>query len=128
MEHDNVRSPFCLRLTRGERLRLEQDAGDIPLSAYVRSRLFSGSVEARRRQRYCGKHPVKDRQALGQLLAGLGQSRMANNLNQLARAANSGSLPVCPEVEQAIHQAYAHIVWMRRTLIEALALQREDNL
>ncbi|MEJ2681299.1 MAG: plasmid mobilization relaxosome protein MobC [Gammaproteobacteria bacterium] len=40
------------------------------------------------------KRPIKDIKALSQVLAELGQSRIANNLNQLAKASNTGSLPV----------------------------------
>jgi hypothetical protein len=123
MEKAKFHSPLCLRLTPEERLRLEQDAGDMTLSAYVRLRLFAPENIHQRRW---GKRPVKDRQELGRLLAGIGQSRIANNLNQLARAVNSGSLPVCPETEQAIYQAYEHVVWMRQTIIKALALQPEE--
>ena len=32
--------PFSLRLTVEERSRLDQDAGNVPLGAYIRSRLF----------------------------------------------------------------------------------------
>ncbi|MGF1623944.1 MAG: plasmid mobilization relaxosome protein MobC [Alphaproteobacteria bacterium] len=41
------------------------------------------------------------------MLGELGRSRIANNLNQLARAANSGSLPVTPETVQAKREGLA---------------------
>lgn len=67
--------PFSLRLTFEERGRLEKDAGNMPLGAYIRSRLFDKPASDRRPRRY--KRPVKDDQALGQLLgvAGQGQNR-----------------------------------------------------
>ena len=40
---------------------------------------------------------------LAKLLGVLGKSRIANNINQLAKAANSGSLPVNEEVLQSIN-------------------------
>ena len=48
---------------------------------------------------------------------------MANNLNQLAKAANVGSLPVSDEVESDIRRACAEIFDMRRLLLTALGLQ-----
>jgi hypothetical protein len=69
-----------------------------------------------------GKHPVKDHEALGRLLAELGRSRIANNLNQLARAANSGSLPVTPEVEADLIEACEEVAALRGELIKALGL------
>lgn len=88
--------PFSLRLTFEERAALEKAAAGMPLGAYIRSRLFDGRIPQRRTR---GKFPVKDHAALGQVLGQLGKSRPANNLNQLARAANTGSLPVTPDTE-----------------------------
>ena len=50
----------------------------------------------------------------------LGQSRLANNMNQLAKAANSGSLPVTPETEEALLNAVREVAYMRTLLIQAL--------
>ena len=44
------------------------------------------------------------------------------NLNQLAKAVNSGSLPVTPATETAIHEAAQDVMEMRRMLIDALGL------
>lgn len=93
-------SPFSLRLTFEERTRLEQEVGAMPLGAYIRSRLFSESAPPARRRR--GKQPVKDHQALAKMLGLLGQFRLASNLNQLAKAANTGSLPVNPDTEASL--------------------------
>lgn len=45
----NRPAPFSLRLTHEERSRLEYDAGDQPIGAYIRSKLFD---DAQPRQRY----------------------------------------------------------------------------
>ena len=117
-------SPFCLRLSMEERARLEYDAGDMPLGAYARSRLFADPTPRKRRMR----RPIKDHKILAQLLTKLGASRIANNLNQLARAANSGSLLLMPEIEADLKQALSDIAWMRKTLIKGLGLyQNEDE-
>ena len=112
--------PFSLRLTREERQRLEEQAAGMSLAAFVRARLF-GKDEAPRQT--CGKTPVKDHRALAQLLGTLGQSRMAQSLGQLARAAQSGSLPMTPETEVALCAAYREVVAMKRLLMTALGIR-----
>lgn len=112
-------APFSLRLTFEQRAQLERDAGNMSLSAYIQSRLFDPvNLPPRRRS----KRPVKDHQALAQLIGLLGKSHLASNLNQLARAANSGSLAVTPDAEVALMMAAAEVQEIRRILIEALNL------
>jgi len=112
-------TPFSLRLTFDERATLERAAGDWPLGKYIRFRLLNGE-EAPRKVRKRTRKPLKDERALGQLLAELGKSRVANNLNQLARAANTGSLPVTPDTERALRKACAAVQEMRILLMQAL--------
>jgi hypothetical protein len=113
-------APFSLRLTFEQRARLEAEAVGMSLSAYVLSRLFDPDNPPPRRR---GKHPVKDHQALAQVLGLLGQSRLSSNLNQLARSANTGSLPVTPDTEAALQSAATDVQEIRRLLIEALNLE-----
>lgn len=108
--------PFSLRLTAEERQFLEQAAGDMPLGAYIRAQLFQGDESPRRARRA----PVKDHEALGHVLGRLGNARIANNLNQLAKAANMGALPVTDETEEAIQDACRAIQEMRVVLMMAL--------
>jgi len=112
--------PFSLRLTFEQRTRLEQEAGTMGLGAYIRSQLFGADEGAGRRTRT--RYPVKDEQALARVLGELGQSRIANNLNQLAKAANIGSLEVTLETETELQEACAAIQAIRRDLIAALGL------
>ena len=69
-------TPFSLRLSFEERARLELDAGDLPLGAYIRSSLFSDPTPRKRRM----KRPIKDYKILAELLTKLGSSRISNNL------------------------------------------------
>jgi hypothetical protein len=116
--------PFSLRFTFEERAQLERDSAGMSLGAYIRSRIFDENLPKRRTR---GKHPVKDHKELGKLLGELGRSKIANNLNQLAKAANSGSLEVSPDTEQAIQEGCSEINWMRHTLISALGLGPEND-
>ena len=115
-------APFSVRLTFDERRRLEVLAAGMPLGAYIRARLLEGTARPRRTR---GRFPVKDHAALARLLAGLGASRLASNLNQLARAAHAGALPVSPAVEAALRDACRDIAAMKALLIAALGLRQE---
>ena len=116
-------SPFCLRLTGEERSRLETLAGTRPLGAYIRSRVFGESAAPRRATR----RPSADQKQLALLLAGLGQSRLASNLNQIAKAANTGTLDASPELRAELHSACNEIRTMREILIAALGIKPEDG-
>lgn len=111
-------TPFSLRLTFEERAALEAQAGAMPLGAYIRSRLLGGTAAPRKARR----RPVKDDEALARVLGALGNARLANNLNQLARAANAGALPVTPETMQALIAACRDVQGMRADLMKALGL------
>ncbi|MFK7875878.1 MAG: plasmid mobilization relaxosome protein MobC [Paracoccaceae bacterium] len=51
----------------------------------------------------------------------LGNLRLANNLNQLAKAANMGALPLSPEVEQELMATCAAVIAIRAELMKALS-------
>lgn len=110
--------PFSLRLTPEEKSALKREAGSMPLGAYIRSKLLGEASRPRRSRR----SPIEDEKALSQLLGELGKARLSNNLNQLAKAANTGSLPITPETEKAIQDACRDVAWMRARLIAALGL------
>lgn len=112
--------PFSLRLTFEERARLEELAGDEPLGSYIKRKVFDGKGTGTKRARSRIRRPIKDEQKLAHVLAMLGQSRIANNLNQLAKAAHIGTLPVLPDTEREIRKACADVALMRRELLRAL--------
>lgn len=113
-------APFSLRLTFEERAQLEKDAAGFSLSGYIKWRLFDPD---RPRPKKRGKVPVKDHKMLAALIAKLGQSRLAANVNQLAKAVHTGSLPVNPETEADISRASKDINDIRNMLVTALGLQ-----
>ena len=112
--------PFSLRLTFEERARLEELAGTEPLGSYIKRKVFDGKGAGTKRARSRKRRPIKDERRLAQVLAMLGQSRIANNLNQLAKAANLGTLPMMPDTERDIRRACADVALMRRELLRAL--------
>ncbi|WP_156886366.1 plasmid mobilization relaxosome protein MobC [Rhizobium gallicum] len=95
-------SPFSLRLSATERANLLEMAAGESLGAFIKRRLF-GDSKPRRSKR--SGISVKDHETLARVLALLGRSRLANNLNQLAHAVNIGALPLTPETEEELRAA-----------------------
>jgi hypothetical protein len=113
-------APFSLRLTSAERSQLESQAGGMSLSAYIKSVVFAADAPKYRKRR---KPPVAEQQLLAEVLARLGQTRQANNLNQIAKHLNQGTLIVDPELEEDLKRAVAEVAWIRATLMEALGVK-----
>ncbi len=112
--------PFSLRLTPEERLELERRAAGMPVSAYARKVLLESDERARQRR---GRYPIKDRQALAQVLARLGQSQLAQSLSDISAAANLGALPLSPETDALLNQAARDIAAIKVMLMKALGIQ-----
>lgn len=110
--------PFSLRLTAEERQKLDAAAGPQTLGDYIRGQLFE--TPSSRKARF--RRPLQDEEALSTVLAELGRSRLSSNLNQLAKAVHSGSLPVTPETEKAILEACAAVKDMSNNITQALGL------
>jgi mobilization protein NikA len=108
--------PFSLRLSFEERARLTEQAEGAPLGAYIRERLLDKPPRRKRVSQI-------DRDALLRVLGTLGQSRLANNMNQIAKQANLGTLPVTPETEDALLDASQDIAEIRKLLITALGME-----
>lgn len=121
-------APFSLRLNQAERAALERAAGSRSLSAYIKSRLFPNGVPescapiASAHWHKAGRS-VEDHKALAQLLALLGASRLSQNVNQLAKAANCGTLGVAEDVETDLRAACTEIAAMRHLLLVALGMK-----
>jgi hypothetical protein len=112
-------TPLSVRFTESEKARLRELAGSRPVGLYIRERSLQGEALPRAARR----SPVRDAEPLARLLGLLGQSRLASNLNQLAKAAHQGSLPVTEEVEADLRRACADVFEMRTLLLKALGLQ-----
>jgi uncharacterized protein (DUF1778 family) len=113
---------LTVRLTPEQRKKLDQLAAGCTLSDYIRACIFSDQAPIVKTR---GRFPVKDEQAVSRLLAMLGQSRIAQNINQLAKAVHSGSLPVNQDVQKQIMEACEAISWMRQQLLQALGKMKE---
>ncbi len=116
--------PVSIRFTDAERAELESKAGDLTLSAYVRSRCVGDVAPAHRTR---GKRPVKDYEELAKVLGMLGRSQLPNNVNQIAKAVNTGTLALPEDTDAALRQAAFDIAYIRMTLIKALGLKDGDK-
>jgi len=116
--------PFSLRLTAEEKALLKRRAGQRPLGTYIREQLLGDHAVRRKHKR---RAPTMDQEALGKLLGALGQSRLASNMNQLARAANAGDLQIDPDICRELNQACADIRHMRLNLLKALGLRPKPS-
>ena len=115
-----------MRFSDAERAELDQRRGVLSLAAYIRLELFSkDKAHAKSSKAYKRKHyaPSAELGVIASMLGDLGKSRLASNMNQIAKAANIGTLPVTPELEADLKEACAHIVYMRRALMQALGLR-----
>lgn len=117
------RPPFSIRLSDADRARLAIEAAGAPLGAYIKAKVLGDTVPLRMRRTGLA---IEDRHALARTLAMLGRSRLANNLNQMAYAVNTGSLPVTPETEAELLAALADVRELRGLLIAALGMKPED--
>lgn len=118
-----ARSRLSVRVDEAERAYLERLAGKDTLSTYVRRVLLGGFVSpSKARPTKRRRKPKHDDKALAQVLAALGSSRLASNLNQIAKLANMGALPVTPDLIDELHAACADIRQMRQALIRALGM------
>jgi len=109
-----------LRLSFEDHDRLKAMADGMALSTYIRARAL-GEELPRRMARSSAS--VAAKQALAQILGLLGQSRIANNLNQLAYHANIGALPFDDTTCGQIDEAYDHVLFLRLTLMQALGMR-----
>ena len=122
-------SPFSIRFSDGEREWLNREAGTLSLAAHIRLKLFGTSASAKDRRKPSRKpqRPTIDRAVLAKALGELGKSRLASNMNQIAKLANMGALPVGDELLEDLKTACADIRAIRSALIAALGITPEDG-
>ena len=115
--------PFSLRLSDYERAVLRQRAGRRSLGEYIRNVLFGDKASPRAVKH---RNPSEADKEHAAQLAGLGQSRLASNMNQIAKAAHMGALPVTPDLVEELWKACEDIRTMRRALVGSLGLKAQE--
>ena len=106
-----------LRFSEADYAKLKDLADGMALSTFILARALSEELPKR-----CGPKaaPIQDQAALAQVLALLGQSRIASNFNQLAYHANISALSIENREHSQINEAYDNVILMRRLLLKAL--------
>ena len=92
------------------------------LATFIRAKVLNEQLPCKKRR---STSSLGDKQAIAQILGLLGQSRIANNLNQLAYHANVGSLVMDDDAQAQIKEAYDHVIYLRQALIKALGLPQQ---
>ena len=110
-------APFSVRFTPEERAKVEAQAGNMPLGSYIKTVLLTQDAPRYRKRR---RPPVKDQELLAQVLACLGSTRLASNLNQLAKATHVGNFYFDADAKLAILRAANDVAVMRQLLMLAL--------
>ncbi|MEM9239789.1 MAG: plasmid mobilization relaxosome protein MobC, partial [Pseudomonadota bacterium] len=105
-----------VRLSPDDHAKLTELANGMSLSVYMRAKALDDELPRRR----ASGVPIEDRVAIAKIIGLLGQSRIANNLNQLAYHANVGALEFDDCAKEQIEEAYASIVDIRSMLLKAL--------
>lgn len=102
---------FSMRLMDDEfnRIAAKADKAGLAFTAFMRAAALDGDAGPRAQRR-----PPADHKALRQLLGEVG--RIGNNINQIARALNTGEKANLPDLQQAL-RAYIDI---RNRIFEAL--------
>lgn len=109
--------PLSLRLNHEQREILEKEAAGIPISTYIKMRLF-GKLKNTKDTRI--HRPIKDQQSLAQLLGMLGFSKIGENLNFITEAIKVDALVIDPDTVAIIEKACRDIEDMRSLLVRAL--------
>lgn len=114
---------FSIRFTDDERARLRRDAGKLSLAAHVRRKLFADDPPSPPRNTRKARSIYVEVELLAKLLATLGQSDLHDGLGRLSRAAESGALPVTPELEERLAATCLLVEVIRRDLVAALGVK-----
>lgn len=119
---ENTTKPRSIRLTDAQYAALQEKAGKLPWGQFVKQQLGleDASVRNRRPRR---RRPQIDQATLNELSAfmtNLSASRIPNNLNQLAKAANMGALPFDPDDRDTLLDSAQAVKEIRAMLMKAL--------
>jgi hypothetical protein len=119
--------PVSIRVTAEEKAKLQQMAGTLAVSAYIRQRLF-GDMAAARPKQYQEKprQPKIDHVEIARLLGMFGQSELARSMLALSLAVQAGELEASPEVQHQIGRACDDIHEIKTALIVALNIKPQE--
>ncbi|WOF72780.1 hypothetical protein QMT40_000402 [Parvibaculaceae bacterium PLY_AMNH_Bact1] len=112
---------LSVRMTPEEHTALKEAAGSLTVSAYARTKLL-GNAAAKPRASHA---PKPEKALLAQILGTLGRSGLSASLANLAKAAQSGAMPVTEDAETALLRACADIAKIKSLLMGALGIKED---
>jgi hypothetical protein len=113
---------LTLRLAKQERERLDKQAKTLGLSTAAYVRCLTADEKTQRKLLSLIER-TQDRAEYARILRALGESRIANNLNQIAYAIHSGTFVFSPDVTVQINECYEAILYIRSLLIEQMGVK-----
>lgn len=116
-------APLSIRMTDAERVRLEEKAAGMALSAYIKAVVLEDGDAPRKRR---GSQPIKDYQKIAIALDLLGRMNAFSTFDGLLQASDNERLYLSPQIEAEIRKACADIRLIRCHLITALGVKAED--
>ena len=114
--NDKYGIPFSIRLSVEERARLDVLAGDMPMAAYVRTRLFDTPSPRRRKVR---RFDV-DQSLLKKLLRALGRQHISSSLHRIMNAIDDGDLEIDEELDVELRGLCSDLRHLRRRIRKAI--------
>lgn len=119
----DIKTPRSIRFSDKEWAKVQRsaDALEMKPTGFVRARALADDIADVRRVAHGEAERHKE---FARMLATLGNSRLSQNLNQIARAINTGSLVLSPDVIAQINEACADIRWIRKNLMQALGQRK----
>ncbi len=126
MKEIKATSPYSIRLSAEERdyIRTKAKQMEVTDPAFIRLKVFDDNFRAQSSV-YQKKGGKQDSKEIGKVLAMLGQSRISNNLNQIAKAINTGTLIMTPEIQSQLTEACLSVQLIRTTLIKGLGIKED---
>ena len=125
--HSKRTVPLSIRVTEEEKAWLQEMAGTLAISGYIRQCLFRDTAAKRpARHQKKQRQPSMDAQEVGRLLGMFGRSELARSMLALSLAAEQGNLHVTPEVEERIEIACEEINTIKLALIFALGVKPQE--
>lgn len=118
--HSQASTPFSIRLTPAEKARLREDAAGEPLGTYVKKALFAPTTKAAARRAMIDQHA----RLIGQVLAMVGSSGIADALTTMALAIQSGTFEDEEGIKAALNKAESELSEIRITLLKALGMRK----
>jgi NAD-dependent DNA ligase len=119
---ETKRKPYSILMSEAERhhIALKADALNLTVPEFIRLTALEKDIEkallAIEKQQFTKKEAAR-------FLAALGASRIPSNLNQIAKAINTGTLVISPDFEKQVIEGCAFIREMRNFLIKQQGLK-----